>query len=103
MLGETSFGLLWVAAVLFYGIRQTGRLKTGESMPCAVFEKDDEMSRAFATKEEAWKKADEAGLIDSINGTPVLRTTSPSSDLVPAVGNPYLTSICQFIVDGDLS
>jgi hypothetical protein len=38
MLGETSFGLLWVwvlaavilAAVLFYGIRQIDRLTSGE-------------------------------------------------------------------------
>jgi uncharacterized protein HemX len=38
MLGETSFGLLWVwvlaavilAAALFYGIRQTGRLTSRE-------------------------------------------------------------------------
>jgi hypothetical protein len=41
-------------------------------MPYALFEKDDKMSRAFATKEKVLKKADEAGLVDSVDGTLVL-------------------------------
>jgi len=42
-------------------------------MPYAVFEDDQKLSRSFPTKEEAIRKADEAGLVvDEAKGAPVL-------------------------------
>jgi hypothetical protein len=41
-------------------------------MAFAVFTDDEKLSRTFPTKEEALKKADEAGLVDRSKGEPVL-------------------------------
>jgi hypothetical protein len=41
-------------------------------MAYALFRDDAKLSRTFPTKEEALKKADEAGLVDNIEGRPVL-------------------------------
>lgn len=32
-------------------------------MPYALFTKDEQISKAYRTKQEVWKKADEAGLV----------------------------------------
>jgi hypothetical protein len=41
-------------------------------MAYAVFKDDEKLSRTFPTKEEALEKADEAGLVDTAKGKPVL-------------------------------
>jgi hypothetical protein len=41
-------------------------------MAYAVFKDDQKLSRTFPTEKEALKKADEAGLVDNTEGTPVL-------------------------------
>jgi hypothetical protein len=41
-------------------------------MAYAVFNDEEKISRTFSTREEALKKADEAGLVDSGNGEPAL-------------------------------
>jgi hypothetical protein len=41
-------------------------------MAYAVFKNNERLSRTFATKEEALKKANEAGLVDNSVGQPVL-------------------------------
>jgi hypothetical protein len=41
-------------------------------MPYALFENDDQLSRSFATEAEAWKHADDAGLVADNNGKPAL-------------------------------
>jgi hypothetical protein len=42
------------------------------TMPYALFENDDQLSRAFATEAEAWQHADDAGLVTDDNGKPAL-------------------------------
>jgi hypothetical protein len=41
-------------------------------MPYALFENDDQLSRAFATEAEVWQHADDAGLVSDDNGKPAL-------------------------------
>jgi hypothetical protein len=41
-------------------------------MPYALFENDDQLSRSFATEAEAWKHADDAGLVFDDHGKPAL-------------------------------
>ena len=41
-------------------------------MAYAVFKDDQKLSRTFPTWEETVKKADEAGLVETIDGKPVL-------------------------------
>jgi hypothetical protein len=41
-------------------------------MPYALFEGDYKLSREFPTRDEAWKHADDAGLVDVVNGTTIL-------------------------------
>ena len=41
-------------------------------MAYALFKDDQKLSRTFPTKEETLKKAEEAGLVDTINDKPVL-------------------------------
>jgi len=41
-------------------------------MAYALFGDDAKLSRTFPTKEEALKRADEAGLVDNTEGKPVL-------------------------------
>jgi hypothetical protein len=41
-------------------------------MPYALFEKDDQLSRSFPTREEVWEHADDAGLVLDDNGKPKL-------------------------------
>jgi hypothetical protein len=41
-------------------------------MPYALFENDDQLSRSFATEAEAWKHADDAGLVSDDHGKPAL-------------------------------
>jgi hypothetical protein len=42
-------------------------------MPYAVFEDDEKLSRTFPTKQEALRKANDAGLVvDELRGEPVL-------------------------------
>ncbi len=41
-------------------------------MPYALFENDDQLSRPFATEAEAWKHADDAGLVSDHHGKPAL-------------------------------
>jgi hypothetical protein len=42
------------------------------TMPYAIFKDDEKLSRTFPTREETLKKADEAGLVDTAKGKPVL-------------------------------
>jgi hypothetical protein len=42
------------------------------SMPYALFEKDDKLSRSFPTLNEVWEHADIAGLVVDDNGEPKL-------------------------------
>jgi hypothetical protein len=42
------------------------------AMAYAVFKDDQKLSRTFPTREETVKKADEAGLVDTVDGKPVL-------------------------------
>jgi hypothetical protein len=51
-------------------VSQAERSKT--TMAYALFRDDAKLSRTFPTREEALKKADEAGLIDNTEGKPVL-------------------------------
>ena len=41
-------------------------------MAYAVFRDDQKLSRTFPTREKTLKKADEAGLVDTLEGKPVL-------------------------------
>ena len=41
-------------------------------MPYALFENDDQLSRAFPTVDEVWEHADHAGLVVDDNGKPTL-------------------------------
>ena len=41
-------------------------------MAYALFKDDQKLSRTFPTKDETLKKAEEAGLVDTINDKPVL-------------------------------
>jgi hypothetical protein len=41
-------------------------------MAYAVFKDEEKISRTFPTREQALKKADEAGLVDSGSGEPTL-------------------------------
>jgi hypothetical protein len=41
-------------------------------MAYAVFKDDQKLSRTFPTREETVKRADEAGLIETVDGKPVL-------------------------------
>jgi hypothetical protein len=47
------------------------RKKEG-SMPYALFENDDKLSRSFPTLDEVWEHADIAGLVVDDNGKPRL-------------------------------
>lgn len=52
-------------------------------MPYALFEDDQKLSQEFPTEEEVWLHADEAGLIDLVQGKEVLEdgyTIQPCSD-----------------------
>jgi hypothetical protein len=55
-------------------------------MAYAIFNDSEKMSRTFPTKEEALKKADEAGLVETTNGRPaleddlVIKPCPPDSD-----------------------
>jgi hypothetical protein len=41
-------------------------------MPYALFEHDEKLSRAFPTEEDVWRHAEEAGLVDIVDGKEVL-------------------------------
>jgi hypothetical protein len=41
-------------------------------MAYAVFKDDEKLSRTFPTKEETLEKADEAGLVETVKGKPLL-------------------------------
>jgi hypothetical protein len=41
-------------------------------MPYALFEGDTKLSQEFPTEEDAWQHADEAGLVDLVDGKTVL-------------------------------
>jgi hypothetical protein len=41
-------------------------------MPYALFEGDAKLSQEFSTEEDAWQHADQAGLVDLVDGKPVL-------------------------------
>ncbi|WP_441228220.1 hypothetical protein AB7813_14710 [Tardiphaga sp. 20_F10_N6_6] len=41
-------------------------------MPYALFDDDQQRSKQFPTKDDAWKHADEAGLVDVVDGKTVL-------------------------------
>ena len=41
-------------------------------MAYAIFKDDQTLSRTFPTKEKMLRKADEAGLVDTVEGKPVL-------------------------------
>jgi hypothetical protein len=41
-------------------------------MPYALFEHDEKLSRAFPTEEDVWRHAEEAGLVDVVDGKEVL-------------------------------
>jgi len=41
-------------------------------MPYALFEDDAKLSQEFPTEEDAWQHADEAGLVDVVDGKTVL-------------------------------
>jgi hypothetical protein len=53
-------------------------------MPYALFENDDQLSRAFATEAEVWKHADEAGLVSDDNGRPALEDNYVIKPCAPA-------------------
>lgn len=59
-------------------------------MPYALFEDDAKLSQEFSTEQEVWQHADEAGLVDLVDGKTVLEdgyTIQPcSSD--EATGKP---------------
>jgi hypothetical protein len=44
----------------------------GAAMPYALFEDDAKLSKEFPTRDDAWKHADEAGLVDVVDGKTVL-------------------------------
>jgi hypothetical protein len=46
--------------------------KKESSVPYALFENDDQLSRSFPTLNEVWKHADIAGLVVDDNGEPKL-------------------------------
>jgi hypothetical protein len=49
-------------------------------MPCALFEKEAKLSRAFPTATDVWRCAEDCGLVvDGADGKPRLRTTTASS------------------------
>jgi hypothetical protein len=63
--------------------RRDVKRKQESTMPYALFEKDDQLSRSFPTREEVWKHADDAGLVLDDNGEPKLEdhyTIKPCSD-----------------------
>jgi hypothetical protein len=41
-------------------------------MPYALFEDDQKLSQEYQTEDEVWSHAEEAGLIDVVNGKTVL-------------------------------
>jgi hypothetical protein len=41
-------------------------------MPYALFEDDQKLSQEFPTEEDVWHHADEAGLVDVVDGKTVL-------------------------------
>ena len=41
-------------------------------MPYAVFEDGERLTRVFASEEDAWKAAERAGLVETLNGKRVL-------------------------------
>lgn len=41
-------------------------------MPYALFDDDQQLSKQFPTKDDVWKHADEAGLVDVVDGKTVL-------------------------------
>jgi hypothetical protein len=41
-------------------------------MPYALFDDDQKLSEDYLTEDEAWEHAEEAGLIDVVNGRKVL-------------------------------
>jgi len=41
-------------------------------MPYAVFEDGERLTRVFATEEDAWRAAERAGLVETMNGKKVL-------------------------------
>jgi hypothetical protein len=41
-------------------------------MPYALFEKDDQLSRSFPTRDEVWEHAEDAGLVVEANGKAAL-------------------------------
>jgi hypothetical protein len=52
-------------------------------MPYALFEDDQKLSHDFLTEEDAWKHAEEADLIDMVDGKTVLEdgyTIQPCAD-----------------------
>jgi hypothetical protein len=54
-------------------VEAPGRYAGKEStMPYALFEKDDQLSRSFPTLADAWEHADNAGLVVDDNGKQIL-------------------------------
>jgi hypothetical protein len=81
-------------------------------MPYALFEHDEKLSRAFPTEEDVWRHAEEAGLVDVVNGKEVLEdhyairacpadeeTHAPGSRLKPAQGD----LVARLASSGDFS
>ena len=52
-------------------------------MPYALFEDDQKLSQEFPTEEDVWQHADEAGLVDVVDGKTVLRTATLFSRAAP--------------------
>jgi hypothetical protein len=49
--------------------RRDAKREKESTMPFALFEKDDQLSRSFSTREEVWQHAEDAGLVLDDNGT----------------------------------
>ena len=56
-------------------------------MAYAVFKDEEKISRTFPTREQALKKADEAGLVDSGSGEPTLEDNLTIRPCAPDVDN----------------
>jgi hypothetical protein len=56
-------------------------------MAYAVFKDEEKISRTFPTREEALKKADEAGLVDRGNGEPSLEDNLTIKPCAPDIDN----------------
>jgi hypothetical protein len=57
------------------------------AMAYAVFRDDQKLSRTFPTREETVKKADEAGLVDTVDGKPVLEDNLTIRPCAPDPGH----------------